>query len=439
MIGIVITYGLLGWALIGSLFRPAHGFAVYAALAVLRPQYLWSWALPSSDRTSLVAAIGMAIGWVLHLGGDWRLGRSWWGLLAFVSYLGWAYISSFNADAQYLTEDFLLRNAKVLFACIVGVTSIRTLRDLQVVAWTIVIAQTVLAYYMNDYYFTTRINMPLAGYGGMGRAVFGVSLVMTLTFCMGYVLANGKLWVRGLALISAALIGHTVMLTYSRGAMLELLISGAVLFYLIPKQKHTLLMTMVLLIAVGVGAGGSVMERFNTIFASKDVRDASAQSRFDLWANCLVIIAEEPVLGIGPDHFPTVSSRFGWEEGKEAHNLWLQTAAEIGIPGLIFLLLYYLHPMYHLYRIYFTRAGQFYPHSQDPVLRSYACMSIASVVGFFVAALFVTIERLETPYYIGVIALATLKLTCLPAEHGPIDEFDEDEWIDEEQLAYAEH
>jgi len=48
--------------------------------------------------------------------------------------------------------------------------------------------------------------------------------------------------------------------------------------------------------------------------------------------------ARQPVLGVGPDHWPLIAARYGWPAGKEAHSLWLQIGAEMGFPGIALLL-----------------------------------------------------------------------------------------------------
>ena len=52
-------------------------------------------------------------------------------------------------------------------------------------------------------------------------------------------------------------------------------------------------------------------------------------------------MAERPLFGVGPDHWVLVVKSFDWDSRQEAHTLWLQTGAELGVPGLAALLLYY--------------------------------------------------------------------------------------------------
>ena len=80
-----------------------------------------------------------------------------------------------------------------------------------------------------------------------------------------------------------------------------------------------------------------------TMFTKKgDEREASAQSRVDLWEDCWDVMQKNPVYGCGPNQWPIVAESYGWNKGKEAHSLWMQTGAELGFTGLLLLLGFYV-------------------------------------------------------------------------------------------------
>ena len=65
--------------------------------------------------------------------------------------------------------------------------------------------------------------------------------------------------------------------------------------------------------------------------------------RFDMWSRALAMIRDTPLTGIGLNTFSLVQSHFytGYIIGPEvhAHNLYLQTALDLGLPGLLAFLL----------------------------------------------------------------------------------------------------
>src|SRR4029077_6136412 len=117
--------------------------------------------------------------------------------------------------------------------------------------------------------------------------------------------------------------------------------------------------------------------------------------RLYLWSACLDIMERQPLLGIGPRHFPLVAHEYGFTKGKDGHSTWMQLGAECGIPCLLLLLGFYLIIMWRLWLL----SKQLFP--VDP-LRAMSCqMVIASLTGFLVAGQFVTMVGLEIPYYVA--------------------------------------
>src|SRR5205814_5486016 len=80
-----------------------------------------------------------------------------------------------------------------------------------------------------------------------------------------------------------------------------------------------------------------------TLPATYTDRSSTINLRFEHWAVALEMIKAKPVLGVGygfktfEDYYPKiVAEKFGWQdfEAVHAHNVWLQVAAESGIPAV---------------------------------------------------------------------------------------------------------
>jgi O-antigen ligase len=112
-----------------------------------------------------------------------------------------------------------------------------------------------------------------------------------------------------------------------------------------------------------------------------------------------------PVFGLGPHHFPVHAHEFGLTPGKEAHSLWLQIGAELGIPGMVFLACFYGFCMIRLWPYVWRKEGE-----GDPWFADTARMVIAALTGFSISAQFVSLPGLETPYYIVLLGAGALKL-----------------------------
>jgi O-antigen ligase len=155
-------------------------------------------------------------------------------------------------------------------------------------------------------------------------------------------------------------------------------------------------------IAGGIVAlsGPELWERFSSIFVPTEELDPAARSRLELWQDCLDVLLRFPVCGIGPENWPRIAASYGWPPGKEAHSLWLQTGAEFGVPGLLAILCYYLIICYRLYRL----------PSNSVSMNTVREAVMVGLSGFIIAAQFVSLELLETPYYLALCGLGALRL-----------------------------
>jgi len=189
--------------------------------------------------------------------------------------------------------------------------------------------------------------------------------------------------------------------------MLGLIALGLAAFAVMPKRpKEYMAFAPAVAMAVGLGlAGKEVRERFGTSFAEEDgTREASAAGRLELWAACWDTIQENPVFGVGPDHMPLRMDRYGFTKGKAAHTMWLQIGAELGLPAMFLLMSYYGICLVRLWPIALGKTAV-----SDPWLAYLARAVIASLCGYAVSAQFVSLEFLETPYYIALLGAGILK------------------------------
>ena len=86
----------------------------------------------------------------------------------------------------------------------------------------------------------------------------------------------------------------------------------------------------------------------------------------------------------------------------------MQTAAELGFPGVTFLLSFYGLTCWYLWQ-------RIRRHAFDtPFLADSARMTIAALTGFVVSVTFVSLEGLELPYYVVLLGAGALKLADMP-------------------------
>lgn len=410
MKGLLFTYGLTYGGALVSLFNPFVGLLIYIGFAIVRPQDMWFWAVPEGNYSKVVA-IALLVGWAARGFGDWRLGRAGGVVTALVAFLGWAVLSTLTrASAPELSWVFVDLLAKIVLPFLVGVTTVNTLSRIRLLVWVILLSEAYVALEFNLAYFGGYNRLKEEGFGSMDNNCNAIALVTCLGLAVLLMLSSEKWWQKLLAFASAALMAHAVMFSFSRGGMLAAMVTGAAIFLIIPKRPVYYLGTVLAVLLLVRFAGPEVLDRFSTVFASDDNRDASAESRLVLWKACLDTMQREP-LGVGPANWGEEVVRYGFKRGKLAHTLWLQVGAELGLPGLAFLVLFYglcvtrLLPM--------ARDAHPVP---DPAFHHLARAVIVSLVGFAVSAQFVSLDLLEHPYYITMVGACLLKLDSVPAQ-----------------------
>jgi len=147
----------------------------------------------------------------------------------------------------------------------------------------------------------------------------------------------------------AVLLGTALVLTYSRGAWLSLALSTPLLMAVLrpPRWPQALarLLAVVALVAAAVAlltlvavpgprqGGMGVASRAASI---ADAGDLSIRGRLEFWRAALRIFRDHPWLGTGAGTFGAVHAAYQQDArfyARDAHNLYLQTLAELGWPG----------------------------------------------------------------------------------------------------------
>ncbi len=406
MKGLIISYLLSYGGAVVALFFPVVGVCIYAAFSVARPQVLYGWA---GDMTGLSRIIGVALllGWAFKTFGRWQFKQVRTPVLALCCYFVCLLFSAFSASHQTVAWDSVIEQSKYFLIFLAGVTLISTRREVTALAWTIVLAQGLVGFEMNLSYvrgFNQARQLGLLG----DNNTFAVSLVAVIGPALFLSLFADQLWKKALAFACSALILHTVLLTFSRGGILSLIVAGVAIFFVMPKRP-LYLVAMVLVAALAIRlTGPQVLARFQTTFAKAEVRDFSAQSRLDLWKDCYHVMMANPFTGIGPRHWPLVAESYGWPKGKAAHTFWLEVGAETGLPAMLALIVFFVSSLACAWRLARRR--------DDPWLACMGGFAFTGLAGFMFGAQFVSSEGNEVPFFVALVGLTAMELANSTAQ-----------------------
>jgi O-antigen ligase len=206
-------------------------------------------------------------------------------------------------------------------------------------------------------------------------------------------------------LVCVAVLAVGVLFTLSRGGFLGLMASSGVLLWKLGRGrrlKTALGVALIcgILLAVTPGGYGA---RMATIFNNDQDQTGSAQLRNELMKRAASIAISRPVVGVGMGNFHIYSIR-----EKQAHNAYLEIAAELGVMGLIAYLILILAPLRSLYRIERQTRGMRSKSEREMYWLS-VCIQ-AAFIAYMVCSFFASIQYLWYLYYTAAYAVALRRI-----------------------------
>ena len=170
-------------------------------------------------------------------------------------------------------------------------------------------------------------------------------------------------WQRVLAIVALLLTSVAVLLTQSRGALIGLIVGFAVVTGILWRKLGLVWLAGGVLAVVALALkGGAIMQALFSNNA-QDTEIVSMTARVELWNRAIYAGTDFPLTGIGMGQFPDTVQRLYppshmvlSEAVPHAHNFFLQIFAEMGYPGLIVYVAFFLILFFVLLRrIHLTR------------------------------------------------------------------------------------
>jgi len=187
------------------------------------------------------------------------------------------------------------------------------------------------------------------------------------------------------------LLGLELFLTSSRGGFLGLLVAGVVFLYRrrgLAGAVGVMAIMLLGLIIVPTDLGSRLWTVFETETAAPAGLEASNKAHTALFFAALRMIADNPIFGVGPLNFKSLSTLYtGLEQGNIAHNSFLEVAAEFGIPVfVVFIML-----IFATFRI-LNRAARLGASPEGLQLAGWAEGLRSGLIGFLVAGFFISAQ-----------------------------------------------
>jgi probable O-glycosylation ligase (exosortase A-associated) len=412
---------LLGTA--GSFaLSPVYGIAVYYLYAVLRPQAIWDWVELFGVRLgeinwSLPVALCTLVATLVWRFGIWtpistvkppwygnpRFTRSHYLFLAFTAWICLTFATALNHTRAW---PYFIEYVKIFVMFICATLVLRTVRDLWIIYFVMLGAAAYIAYELNFYYLVYKwIMVQHRGYGGLDNN--GAALILAMGIPLAFFAWEAtRRWWRWGYMLAIPVLGHAVMLTYSRGAMLAL-IPCALLMWVRARNKAFMTTAyavgFVLLVAT---TGKEIEQRFASI--GKE----NSNARWETWSVAVRMANDRPVFGFGIRCSPEFIGKGPYViavDNLTIHSQYLQIAADSGWPALLLYTGLLGSVLYGLWQTRRTLRKFTDPDTQN--VRSLAAGLECALVLFCVGATFLSLEHFEMPYIVMLLAVQLHAIT----------------------------
>jgi O-antigen ligase len=272
----------------------------------------------------------------------------WWAL----GLLGWTFVSLTTAlDTTLAVKQIAALLGGIVFSSVV-LASCRSIAELRKVLLVFVVACAATAGWAVAHAGTLH-----SAYGGTiaQNRLHGTFshpndlasfCVMAALVAIGIALRPKSLTERVLATSSALLLIVALTLSLARGGWIGLVVGVGYLLVTVPEARKAMLALLATIaIAVAFGANflgsGSTNVQVVTQRLTAINKVSPYDNRKQIWAEAIREIKQSPLTGYGAGNFVVSSIRPESTTvqvyAEHAHDLWLTWAAEIGIPGAIFI------------------------------------------------------------------------------------------------------
>lgn len=306
------------------LIRPSLTLLILVAgVIALRPKTVrWANLYDAWPGTAVAVFFSLAIGSAIY-------GLSIGGSMFFITALYW----------------------KVIVFFIVLTISIRHVRDLALLMWSLVISLgtlVVLSLTVLEMQQTTTGLGRLQGQGMLDANDIGMVMLMGIPLAVLLILnSSGRARLAAMLVLAGSPV--TIAFTGSRGAMVGLAFVAPALFFALKSVKFsTRIGTIaVVIIALALGAPEGYWKQMGTIFDSDgDYNYSDDYGRMAITKRGIGYMLRFPVFGVGVANFPRAEGTISPIANERSlaglsvawiapHNTYVQVGAEMGIPALI--------------------------------------------------------------------------------------------------------
>lgn len=264
-----------------------------------------------------------------------------------IAYLSWFTVSYLNALRPELAIEALIDFSKwvVIYFLLINTINTRAKLYFFLVAFLLLnfkYAQYAVRIWVNAGFYSDPRGLNAGG--GIGSAFFqnpndfGIAMSSVLGLSIAMIAADRAKWLGGVKarwfhIVMASTLLLAIVSSSSRGAALGAAGTAAAVWAKSSKKALGLILAVALAAGVVAIIPDDNWARFRAMGSE---HDESGQSRLSLWKAGIRMALEYPLTGVGPNNFIYVNTQHYMSEYAVAqHNVFIQAASELGIPGLL--------------------------------------------------------------------------------------------------------
>ena len=428
-----------------SIVNPAFGLLFFIHITIFRPEAL-AWGNPAFGRLHMIAALITLLSYFIQRPYYFFQRKTYKPLIKgcynnttsfiFLCFVLWLFVVTIFAKISVqLSFNQAWEIMKIYVLCFLFTKLITSKSRIELYVWITSISFGMLSFwgFLQGVVGNRRLDTLWPG----GSNYIAVQLVLMAPFVFAKVFdaALGLIYRLGFFACTISIILCCVY-TDSRGGLIGLVIG---IFVFVARIKHRYRVTaglVILIFLVHPWIPHDYSDRINSIFAEKEERDASAESRFVLWQIAFRIWQDHPITGVGLRNFSPVKDTYAqnfsdfsdivtseemygliFNQERRPHGLYTGMMAETGLIGIGLYLILLFRGMYCRFSSLSISHASMYLQVRG---------AQAGLVGFAIAALFGDFQYIETFY---------LQLFFIGAVRGYTDSFIDRRETDKSQVA----
>ncbi len=247
-----------------------------------------------------------------------------WGIIALIHAIDPAY--SLREIMTKMSRQYLLYFLSFFIVCEISFERIKLLLFPMVLSTLIMSVYACYQFYLLPIFFENRVS-------GLTGAFYRLCTFLILSIPIISVLAfTFRGWLKRLCLITVLVSFAAVFFTFTRAAWIALIVESSILIFILLKNYKKYLLSFIIAMSLTI-----TVLSYKSIIPNQLIIHGSEKPRIEALKLSGEIIRKNPVTGIGygkrsfSKYYPDI------EVVKHTHNIFLNTAIELGIPGLLIL------------------------------------------------------------------------------------------------------